>query len=319
MIKHTLNLYLLLLILCIINYDNVYSQAQILAPETSVDIFKTDYLLNQEHRYNPDFIRLHGIQSIRLSAGEDAGEDGSNSFFMQYNFTASGILSEKMYCQKKDWETKVLSEQNFFYDDEDNLLEIEDYYEGKLDMITYYTYIGDLLDKVHQEDAEGPSGTWWQYDWKGRRISRKVTYNSNKIRQVEYHLPSTTVPSRLDTLYSTEVRDSLVGKVCFYLYDDDRIKREMWYESGGEKYEVKRAYNRKGKLTGIKQTGGRMSDVTYKYDGNKLQSIKEKHPKSPAIQRRYTYDENDMFIMSVEVKRGGDILENLFYEYEFLK
>jgi len=52
--------YLLFAFLCIVNKPNVYAQAQILAPETSVDIFKSDYLLNQEHRYNPDFIRAFG-------------------------------------------------------------------------------------------------------------------------------------------------------------------------------------------------------------------------------------------------------------------
>lgn len=316
MTKYTLNLCLLFAFLCIINNANICAQAQILAPETSIDIFKSDYLLNQEHRYNPDFIRLYGIQSIRLSAGKDGSEDANMTFFTQYNFTPSGMVSEKVYYQKNDLELKALSEQKFFYNDEDQLLEIEDYYEGKLDLVTHYAYVGDLLEKVYEEDAEGATGDWRQYDWKGRRISRKATYNSNKIKQVEYHLPSTTLSSRLDTLYSIETQDLVNKKVYFYLYENDEIKREMWYESG-QKYEVKRDYNRKGKLTGIKQMGGKMSDVSYKYDGNKLQSIKEKHPKSPAVQRRYTYDENDVFILNVEVKRGGDILESMWYEYEF--
>jgi len=316
MIKYALNLYLLLTFLWIAGNSNVYAQSQILLPRTSIDIFKTDYLLNPQHDFNPEFIRLYEIRSIKLSSEEDIGEDSNTKFFTKYNFNPSGMVEEKIYYQKTDWELTALSEQKFIYGDEEQLLEIEDYYEGKLDLVTHYTYVGDLLDKVYEENAEGSTGNWRQYYWKGRQISRKITYNSSEIKQVEYHLPTTTLPRNLDTLYQVEMRDLASKSVYFYLYANKRIEREVWHEPN-ESYEVKRDYDRGGKLTGIKQTGGRMSAITYKYDGNNLKSIKEKHPKHPSMQRQYTYGENDIFIIGALVKRGGDVLENLVYEYEF--
>lgn len=308
--------YLLFIFLWMASYSNLDAQAQILLPRTSIDIFKTDYLLNPQHDFNPEFIRLYEIWSIKLSSEDDMAEDSNVKLFTQYNFNPSGMVAEKIYYQKTDLELTALSEQIFFYGEEGELLRIEDYYEGKSDKVTHYTYVGDLLDKVHEEDAEGATEDWRQYHWKGRQIAREVTYNANKIKQVEYHLPTTTLPRKLDTLYQVEMRELANKSVYFYLYANKQIAREVWHEPR-ESYEVKRNYDRSGKLINIKQTGGRMSAITFKYDKGKLKSIKEKHPKQPSMQRQYTYDENGVFITGVVVKRGKDVLENLVYEYEF--
>jgi len=76
-------------------------------------------------------------------------------------------------------------------------------------------------------------------------------------------------------------------------------------------------YNRDDKPVTIKQTEKKGTVITYKYEAENIEHIKEKRHKQPTIMHRYTYDETGTYVIQTETKRGNEVLENLNYHYEF--
>jgi len=317
MIKHTLNLYLLLVCCLAISFSGLYAQPQIIPHTTSKDIFKTDYLLKQSYDYNPEFIRQHNVKSIRLYSEIGPDKGMQDRFFTQYNFDEWGLVSEKIYFQETEAQLIPLTMQKFFYNDGDQLERIEEYYEAKFGLATWFVYKDGQLESIFEEDANGRTGNHSEYLVSNQQVDQKTTYSNHKIRQLEYYLPVSVLLENPDTLRQIQPKDKSLKRIYFYLHENNQIVKEFWYTPIAE-YNVIREYDGDGQLTNIKQTGNDVSTATYRYsDEGNIKRIKINRTKRPAKQRRFFYDEDDTFVIKTEVKRDGELLESLVYEYQF--
>lgn len=322
MVKHTLDytdkfqISLVLAFLLILSLSRLHAQSQIIPHTASTDIFKTDYLLKQSYDYNPEFIRLHHVKSIRSYSEITRDEATQERFFTQYNFDEWGTVSEKIYFQETETDSIPLIRQKFFYNDDEQIERIEEYYEGKLGLSTWFVYKNGQLESVFEEDSDGRTGNHSEYLVSNQQVNLKTTYSKNIVRQLEYHLPISVLLENPDTLRQIQSRDLGKKRVYFYLYENDKIIKEFWY-SPVAVYDVSREYNGNGQLTSIKRIGDKTTTATYKYDNSNIKRIKINRNKRPTKQRRFFYDEDDIFIIKTEVKRDGEVLESLVYEYEF--
>jgi len=294
----------------------LHAQSQIIPHTASTDIFKMDYLLKQSYDYNRDFIRLHNIKSIKMYSEINSEEGAGDRFFTQYNFDEWGFVNEKIYFQKTEAQLIPLTMQKIFYNEE-KLERIEEYYENKFALATWFVYKDGQLESVFEEDANGRNGNHSEYLVSNQQINQKTTYSNHKIRQLEYHLPLSVLLKNPDTLRQIQPKGSGLKRIYFYLYENNQIVREFWYTPVAE-YNISRDYDRNGQLSTIKQIGENTSTATYKYsDTGNIKRIKINRAKRPAKQRRFFYDEEDTFILKTEVKRDGELLESWIYEYEF--
>lgn len=318
MVKNTFCLYLLLIGCFTICGLSLHAQAQIIPHTASTDIFRTDYLLKQSYDYNPDFIRLHHVKSIRLYSELNPDEATQDRFFTQYNFDEWGLVNEKIYFQEAEAQDIPLTLHKFFYHDDDKLERIEVYYEGKFAVATWFVYNDSgQLESVFEEDANGRTGNHSEYLVSNQQVSQKTTYSNHKIRQLEYHLPVSILIENPDTIRKIRPKELSNRRAYFYLYENNKIVKEFWY-SPVAVYDVSREYDREGQLTTIKQVGEKTATATYKYsDPGNIKRIKINRSKRANKQRRFFYDDDDIFVLKTEVKRDGEVLESLVYEYEF--
>lgn len=317
MAKHTLNLPLLLICCLFISLSGLYAQSQIIPHTASTDIFKSDYLLKQSYDYNPEFIRLQNIKYIRLYSEINADEATQDRFFTQYNFDEWGFVKEKIYFQETGAEPKPLTMHKFFYNDEDKLERIEEYYEEKFATATWFVYNDGQLESIFEEDANGRTGNHSEYLVSNQQVSQKTTYSNHKIRQLEYYLPVSVLIENPDTIRKIQPEELSNKRAYFYLYEGNQIVKEFWHTPVAE-YNISREYDRDGQLATIKQIGNNTTTATYRYsDAGNIKRIKINRSKKSTKQRRFFYDEDDMFVVKSEVKRDGEVLESLVYEYKF--
>jgi len=331
MIKNTLDLYtskfqtsnskfqinLMLVFFLIVGLSGLHAQSQITPHTSSTDIFKTDYLLKQSYDYNPDFIRLHNVKSIRLYSEISSDAGAQDRFFTQYNFDEWGFVSEKIYFQETEAQLIPLTMHKFFYNDDEKLERIEEYYEEKFAVATWFVYNGDQLESIFEEDANGRTGNHSEYLVSNQQVNQKTTYSNHKIRQLEYYLPISVLIENPDTIRKIQPEELSNKRAYFYLYENNKIIKEFWHTPVAE-YNINREYDRNGQLASIKQIGKTTTTATYKYsDTGNIKRIKINRTKQPAKQRRFIYDEADTFVIKTEVKRDGEVLESLVYEYEF--
>ncbi len=318
MVKHTFCLYLLLVGCFTVCLSSLHAQSQITPHTASTDIFKTDYLLKQSYDYNPEFIRSHNVKSIRLYSELNRDEASQDRFFTQYNFDEWGFVNEKIYFQEADLQDIPLTMHKFFYNDEDKIERIEEYYAGKFAIATWFVYDDDgQLESVFEEDTEGRTGNRSEYLVSNQQVSQKTTYSNHKIRQLEYYLPVAVLLENPDTLRRIQPKDLSLKRTYFYLYEGNQIVKEFWYTPIAD-YNISREYDSDGQLTNIKKIGENTTTATYKYsDAGNIKRIKISRTKRPTKQRRFFYDDEDTFIIKTEVKRDGEVLESLVYEYDF--
>lgn len=332
MVKHTLNQYtdkfqilkhkfqisLTLICLLIIGLTGLHAQAQIIPHTASTDIFKTDYLLKQSYDYNPKFIRSHSVKSIRLYSELNLDEASQDRFFTQYNFDEWGFVNEKIYFQKTEMRDIPLTMHKFFYNDKDEIERIEEYYEGKFAIATWFVYNDDgQLESVFEEDTNGRTGNHSEYLVSDQQLNQKTTYSNHKIRQLEYYLPISVLIENPDTIRKIQPKELSNRRAYFYLYENDKIVKEFWYTPVAV-YDIEPEYDRNEQLTTIKQIGDKTTIATYKYsDTGNIKRIKINRSKKSTKQRRFFYDDEDTFVIKTEVKRDGEVLESLVYEYEF--
>jgi len=318
MVKNILNLPLLLIGCFLISFSGLHAQSQIIPHTASTDIFKTDYLLKQSYDYNPKFIRTHDVKSIRLYSEITPDEATQDRFFTQYNFDEWGLVSEKIYFQETDVQDIALTMHKFFYNDEDKIERIEEYYEDKFAVATWFVYNNDgQLESVFEEDTNGRTGNRSEYLVSNQQVNQKTTYSNNKIRQLEYHLPVAVLLENPDTLRRIQPKDLSLKRTYFYLYEGNQIVKEFWYTPIAE-YNISREYDSNKQLVNIKKIGEKTTTATYKYsDAGNIKRIKINRAKRPTKQRRFFYDDEDIFVIKSEVKRDGEVLESLIYEYQF--
>jgi len=235
--------------------SGLYAQSQIIPHTASTDIFKTDYLLKQSYDYNPDFIRLHNVKSIRLYSEISPDVSAQDRFFTQYNFDEWGLVSEKIYFQKTEAQLIPLTMHKFFYNDEDKLERIEEYYEEKFALATWFVYQNGQLESVFEEDINGRTGNHSEYLVSNQQVNQKTTYSNHKIRQLEYYLPISVLIENPDTIRKIQPKELSNRRAYFYLYENNKIVKEFWY-SPVAIYDLSHEYGRDGQLTSIKQIGG---------------------------------------------------------------
>jgi len=309
---------LALILLLTVWLSGLHAQSQITVHTASTDVFKADYLFKQSYDYNPDFIRLHNVKSIKLYSELMPDEAMQDRFFTQYNFNEWGTMSEKFYFRETEATPIPLILHKFFYNDDEQIDHIEVYYEGKFAATTWFVYKDGQLESVFEEDDNGKTGNHSEYLISKQRINQKTTYSNNIVRQLEYHLPVSVLLENPDTLRQMQSKDSRNKRTYFYLYENDKIINEFWYTPVAV-YDISREYDRNGQLSSIKQVGNKTTTTaTYRYgDTGNIKRIKINRTKQAAKQRRFFYDEADVFILRTEVKRSGEVLESLIYEYEF--
>ncbi len=298
-------------------FYNVNAQNTASVQINMANLFQQDYLTNQGHIYNANFVRERKIASFKIFDDKNAESLADGAQFTQYDFYENGQIQKETVYKKQNDDLKVIGKKEYIYDNE-KLKTIKESFGGEFFSELVFVYSGENLTAVIEKTQDGATGNWSKYYWENGKMNKKISYVNNKIVQVEYYFPADKSLAKLTEMQEEEKRDVEGKSVFFYLYDNDKIVTELWFAFADD-YVVTRGYNAEGQLENVtKAKRGESYTMNYRYDtqGNLLR-IKETAPNQADKYHRYKYDDNQVFINEEILKTDTEVLERKIYRYEF--
>ena len=153
-----------------------------------VDTGFSDIVYDTRYTYNDDW------QKVR---GENYNEDGEIIYTEEYFYDSQGYLATEKYVKGSEL---VI----YIYDDNMNIVEIEEYYEGRLYSKTNRTY-----------NADG-------------KILQEIVHHSNRFNEMEISVTTTYFYDDNGFLYSRESKSPIPEMLLKYYKDSRTETTDTW-------------------------------------------------------------------------------------------
>jgi antitoxin component YwqK of YwqJK toxin-antitoxin module len=181
--------------------------------------------------------------------------------FITLNIYCGKLLDKEIITDAENGKTKI--EKQYIYNDKNNLIEIRDFRNNKLESTSIYNYISDRLESSEEylNGTKKMIRSKFEYD-ESNRLIKKIDFKTNN-EMIMYH------EYLYDGNYLVQINDYLpdktyIGKKVFK-YSNKRLLEELLFDINDNRIIIKK-YNYKNNLIDTVDY--------YSYNGEKLRRSK---------------------------------------------